>query len=86
MDYMETSLQKHYEWKGKIEVSARVRADSREALSLAYTPGVAAPCLKIAEDPSLVYSLTRKWNTVAVVTDGSAVLGLKQKAAYEGPW
>ena len=76
MDYMETSLQKHYEWKGKIEVSARVRADSREALSLAYTPGVAAPCLKIAEDPSLVYSLTRKWNTVAVVTDGSAVLGL----------
>ena len=76
MDYMKTSLQKHYEWKGKIEVSARVKADSREALSLAYTPGVAAPCLKIAEDPSLVYSLTRKWNTVAVVTDGSAVLGL----------
>ena len=73
---MKESLQKHYEWKGKLEVSARVRTDSREALSLAYTPGVAAPCLAIAEDESLAYELTRKWNTVAVVTDGSAVLGL----------
>ena len=76
MDYMKESLKKHYEWKGKLEVSARVRTDSREALSLAYTPGVAAPCLAIAEDESLAYELTRKWNTVAVVTDGSAVLGL----------
>ncbi len=73
---MKESLKKHYEWKGKLEVSARVRTDSREALSLAYTPGVAAPCLAIAEDESLAYELTRKWNTVAVVTDGSAVLGL----------
>ena len=76
MDYMKESLKKHYEWKGKLEVYARVRTDSREALSLAYTPGVAAPCLAIAEDESLAYELTRKWNTVAVVTDGSAVLGL----------
>ena len=73
---MKESLKKHYEWKGKLEVSARVRTDSREALSLAYTPGVAAPCLAIADDESLAYELTRKWNTVAVVTDGSAVLGL----------
>ena len=73
---MKESLKKHYEWKGKLEVSARVRTDSREALSLAYTPGVAAPCLAIAEDEFLAYELTRKWNTVAVVTDGSAVLGL----------
>ena len=76
MTIREEALQKHYEWKGKLEVSARVRTDSREALSLAYTPGVAAPCLAIAEDESLAYELTRKWNTVAVVTDGSAVLGL----------
>lgn len=76
MDYMKESLKKHYEWKGKLEVSPRVKTDSREALSLAYTPGVAAPCLEIAKDGSKVYDLTRKWNTVAVVTDGSAVLGL----------
>ena len=76
MDHMKESLKKHYEWKGKLEVSARVRTDSKEALSLAYTPGVAAPCLAIAEDESKVYALTRKWNSVAVVTDGSAVLGL----------
>ena len=73
---MKESLKKHYEWKGKLEVSPRVKTDSREALSLAYTPGVAAPCLEIAKDGSKVYDLTRKWNTVAVVTDGSAVLGL----------
>ena len=76
MDYMKESLKKHYEWKGKLEVSPRVKTDSREALSLAYTPGVTAPCLEIAKDGSKVYDLTRKWNTVAVVTDGSAVLGL----------
>lgn len=76
MDYMTESLKKHFEWKGKFEVTSRVRVDSKEALSLAYTPGVAAPCLEIAKDESLAYSLTRKWNSVAVVTDGSAVLGL----------
>lgn len=76
MDYMKESLKQHYEWKGKLEVKSRVKVDSREALSLAYTPGVAAPCLEIAKDESLAYSLTRKWNSVAVVTDGSAVLGL----------
>lgn len=76
MDYMTESLKKHFEWKGKLEVTSRVRVDSKEALSLAYTPGVAAPCLEIAKDESLAYSLTRKWNSVAVVTDGSAVLGL----------
>mgnify|MGYP002911850214 FL=1 len=76
MDYMTESLKKHFEWKGKLEVTSRVRVDSKEALSLAYTPGVAAPCLEIAKDESLAYSFTRKWNSVAVVTDGSAVLGL----------
>lgn len=76
MDYMKESLKRHYQWKGKLEVTSRVKVDSREALSLAYTPGVAAPCLEIAKDESLAYSLTRKWNSVAVVTDGSAVLGL----------
>lgn len=76
MDYMKTSVEKHFEWKGKLEVNSRVKVDSREALSLAYTPGVAAPCLEIAKDNSIAYDLTRKWNSVAVVTDGSAVLGL----------
>ncbi|MCH5184206.1 MAG: NADP-dependent malic enzyme, partial [Oscillospiraceae bacterium] len=72
----EESLQKHYEWKGKIEVTTRVSADTKEALSLAYTPGVAEPCLAIQKDPALSYELTRRWNTIAVITDGSAVLGL----------
>ena len=76
MNYSEESLKKHYEWKGKIEVSPRVEVKSREDLSLAYTPGVAAPCLEIQKDESLSYDLTRRWNTVAVVTDGTAVLGL----------
>lgn len=84
MDYMKESLKKHYEWKGKLEVSPRVKTDSREALSLAYTPGVAAPCLEIAKDGSKVYDLTRKWNTVAVVTDGSAVLGLGNIGSLAG--
>ncbi len=75
-DIREESLRKHYEWKGKIEVSPRTNASTREALSLAYTPGVAEPCLAIQKDPSLSYELTRRWNTVAVITDGSAVLGL----------
>ncbi len=76
MDYAEESLKRHYEWKGKIEVITRAPLDSSEALSLAYTPGVARPCLEIQKDPDLSYELTRRWNTVAVVTDGTAVLGL----------
>ncbi len=76
MDYSAESLKKHYEWRGKIEVTSRVPVDSVEALSLAYTPGVAAPCLEIQKDVDKSFELTRRWNTVAVVTDGSAVLGL----------
>ena len=76
MDYAKESLKKHYEWQGKIEVVSRTSVDSKDALSLAYTPGVAQPCLEIQKDISKSYELTRRWNTVAVVTDGSAVLGL----------
>ena len=76
MDYSKESLKKHYEWKGKLEVTARAKVQNKQDLSLAYTPGVAAPCLAIKDNPELSYSLTRRWNTVAVVTDGSAVLGL----------
>ncbi len=76
MDYAKESLKKHYEWKGKIEVISRAAVDSKENLSLAYTPGVAQACLEIQKDEKLSYELTRRWNTVAVVTDGTAVLGL----------
>ena len=76
MDYAKASLEKHYAWRGKLEMISRAPVDSAEALSLAYTPGVAAPCLEIQRDPDKSYELTRRWNTVAVVTDGSAVLGL----------
>lgn len=76
MNYAEESLKKHYEWKGKIEVICRVPAETREDLSLAYTPGVAQPCLEIQKDPDKSYELTRRANLVAVVTDGTAVLGL----------
>ena len=76
MDYGQISLQKHAEWKGKIEVTARAAVDSAQALSIAYTPGVATPCLEIQKNPEKSYELTRRWNTVAVVTDGTAVLGL----------
>ena len=76
VNYREESLKKHYEWQGKIEVVTRVPCDSREALSLAYTPGVAEPCLEIQKDINKSFELTRRWNTVAVVTDGTAVLGL----------
>lgn len=76
MDYMKESLRMHEELKGKLEVVARASVDSKEALSLAYTPGVAQPCLEIQKDINKSYELTRRWNTVAVVTDGSAVLGL----------
>jgi len=76
MDYMKESLKLHYELKGKIEVIARAPVNDRQSLSLAYTPGVAQPCLEIQKDVSKSYELTRRWNTVAVVTDGTAVLGL----------
>ena len=67
MDYAKESLKKHYEWHGKIEIKTRAKADSKDALSLAYTPGVAQPCLEIQKDISKSYELTRRWNTVAVV-------------------
>lgn len=76
MDYRKVSLEKHYEWRGKIRIEANAPVTTMEELALAYTPGVAQPCLEIQKDESLSYSLTRRWNTVAVVTDGSAVLGL----------
>ena len=76
MNYAEESLKKHYEWRGKLEITPRAAVDSSEALSLAYTPGVAEPCLEIQKDVDKSYELTRRWNTVAVVTDGTAVLGL----------
>lgn len=76
MNYREESLKKHAEWKGKIEMVSRVEVDSREKLSLAYTPGVAEPCLAIQKDPEKSFELTRRWNTVPVITDGTAILGL----------
>ncbi len=76
MNYAEESLRKHEEWQGKIEIAPRVAVKTREDLSLAYTPGVAAPCLEIQRDESRSFDLTRRWNTVAVITDGTAVLGL----------
>ena len=76
MDYMKESLRLHGEWKGKIEVVSRVPVDSKEALSLAYTPGVAQPCLEIQKDVDKSYDLTRRHNLCAVITDGTAVLGL----------
>ncbi|MBQ9913317.1 MAG: NADP-dependent malic enzyme [Clostridia bacterium] len=76
MDYAKESLRLHGEWKGKIEVVARAKVKDKEALSLAYTPGVAQPCLEIQRDINKSYELTRRWNTIAVVTDGTAVLGL----------
>ncbi|MCQ2527600.1 MAG: NAD-dependent malic enzyme [Saccharofermentans sp.] len=76
MDNNEIAIQKHTEWQGKIEVIARAPVDSKEALSIAYTPGVAAPCLEISDNVDLSYKYTRRSNLVAVVTDGTAVLGL----------
>ena len=76
MNIREESLQKHYEWNGKIEVVSRVRVEDRNDLSLAYTPGVAEPCLEIQKDVNKSYELTRRKNLVAVITDGTAVLGL----------
>jgi malate dehydrogenase (oxaloacetate-decarboxylating) len=76
MDYAKELLKKHYEWKGKIEIKTRASVATSEDLALAYTPGVATPCLEIQKDVNKSYELTRRWNTVAVVTDGTAVLGL----------
>ena len=76
MDIREESLEKHYEWRGKIEVISRATIADRHDLSVAYTPGVAEPCLAIQRDPELSFELTRRANLVAVVTDGTAVLGL----------
>ena len=76
MNIKEESLKKHYEWQGKIEIKSRVKVDTTHDLSLAYTPGVAESCMKIHEDERESYKLTRRWNTVPVITDGTAVLGL----------
>ncbi len=76
MDYKKAAMEKHKEWAGKIEVISRAEINSADDLSVAYTPGVAEPCLAIKEDPDKIYELTRKHNMVAVITDGSAVLGL----------
>ncbi len=76
MDIKEASLQKHYDWHGKIEVVSKVKVKSSEDLSLAYTPGVAQPCLEIQKDYNKSFELTRRWNLIGVITDGSAVLGL----------
>lgn len=76
MTEKKNALEKHYEWKGKIEVVSRVKLDGKESLSLAYTPGVAEACKQIEKDPESGFDLTRRWNMVAVVTDGTAVLGL----------
>ena len=76
MDYAKESLKKHAQWKGKIEVICTVPCQNKEDLSLAYTPGVAQPCLEIQKDTNKSYELTRRHNLCAVITDGSAVLGL----------
>jgi len=76
MNYAEESLKKHYQWRGKLEIVNKMPVSTREDLSLAYTPGVAQPCLEISKNPEKSWELTGRWNTVAVVTDGTAVLGL----------
>ena len=82
MDIKEKALKQHEEWQGKIEVTSRARLETPEDLSIAYTPGVAEPCLKIAEDKDLSYKYTRRGNMVAVVTDGTAVL-VSDASSYE---
>lgn len=76
MNYKEQSLKAHEQWRGKIEMRPRVPVESKEDLCLAYTPGVSAACLAIHEDVNKSFALTRRWNTVPVITDGTAVLGL----------
>ena len=76
MDYAQKALELHEQLQGKLEIKSRVSLKDKEDLALAYTPGVAQPCLEIQKDVNKSYSLTRRWNTVAVITDGSAVLGL----------
>ena len=76
MDIKEQALKQHYDWQGKIEVTSRATVKTKEDLSIAYTPGVAEPCLAIKEDYDKSFELTRRWNMVAVITDGTAVLGL----------
>ena len=76
MDYAKESLRLHYEWRGKLDIVSKAPVTNKEELSLAYTPGVAQPCLEIQKDISKSYELTGRWNTIAVVTDGTAVLGL----------
>ena len=82
MNYAEESLRLHGEWQGKIEVVSRVPVRNRDELSLAYTPGVAQPCLAIQEDYNKSFSLTRRHNLVAVITDGTAVLGHARLSAF----
>ena len=76
MDIKKVALEKHYEWAGKLEVTSRTPVTNKEQLSIAYTPGVAEPCLEINKDYNKSFELTRRWNMVAVITDGTAVLGL----------
>ena len=76
MNYQQKALELHQQWRGKIEVVSRVPLVSKDDLSVAYTPGVAEPCREIHKNKDLVFAYTRRWNFVAVVTDGSAVLGL----------
>ena len=76
MDYAKESLRLHYEWKGKLDMTPKMKLENKDDLSLAYTPGVAAPCLEIEKDINKSYELTGRGNSVAVVTDGTAVLGL----------
>ena len=84
MTIYEESLQMHYDKKGKIEVISTVPVKDAKDLSLAYTPGVAQPCLEIQKDLEKTYELTRRWNMCAVITDGSAVLGLGEIKGYLG--
>jgi len=76
MNYRELSLKKHQELKGKIEMVSRAEVKSKDDLAILYSPGVAEPCLEIQKDKKLSYTYTRRHNTIAVITDGSAVLGL----------
>ena len=84
MDYAAESKKLHEKWNGKIEVVSRVSVNNKDDLSLAYTPGVAQPCIEIQKDPDKSYELTRRWNMCAVITDGSAVLGLGNIGAEAG--